>query len=207
MAATSQSISDARLAEVLQSAWASLGQAAVDRRHGFHVPTLATAGLDGAPCARSVVLRRVLPEAGEIHCHTDVRSAKVAEIAREPRVAWHFYAPELKLQLRVAALAEFHATGARADEGWARSALSSRRCYLAPRAPGAECDAPSPNLPDGILDRRPTEEETLPGRANFGVVVTRAFAIDWLYLASEGHQRARFTRGSDGSWSGSWLEP
>ena len=207
MSATSLSISDARLAEVLQSAWASLGQAAVDRRHGFHVPTFATVGLDGAPCVRSVVLRRVLPEAGEIHCHTDVRSAKVAEIAREPRVAWHFYAPEHKLQLRVAAIAEFHATGARADEGWARSALSSRRCYLAPRAPGAACDAPSPNLPVGILDRRPTEEETLPGRANFGVVVTRAVAIDWLYLASEGHQRARFTRGANGAWSASWLEP
>lgn len=200
-------ISDARLAEVLQSAWASLGQAAIDRRHRFHVPTLATTGLDGAPCARSVVLRRVLPEVGEIHCHTDVRSTKVAEIARDPRVAWTFYAPDLKLQLRVAAIAQFQATGPRADEAWARSALSSRRCYLAPRAPGTVCDAPSPNLPHGILDRRPTEEETLPGRANFGVLVTRATAVDWLYLASEGHQRARFTCGADGSWSGSWLEP
>lgn len=207
MEETSQSISDARLAEVLRSAWATLGQAALDRRHGFHVPTFATVGLDGAPCARSVVLRRVSPEVGEIWCHTDVRSAKVAEIAREPRVSWHFYAPEAKLQLRVAAIAEFQATGPRADDGWARSALSSRRCYLAPRAPGAACDAPSPNLPPGILDRRPTEEETLPGRANFGVVITRATEIDWLYLASEGHQRARFTRGADGVWSGAWIEP
>ena len=207
MEATSQSISDARLGEVLRSAWGELERAALDRRHGFHVPTLATVGIDGAPCARSVVLRRVLREAGEIHCHTDLRSAKVAEIAREPRVAWHFYAPERKLQLRVAAIAEFESAGVRADEGWARSALSSRRCYLAPRAPGSACDAPSPNLPDGILDRRPTEEETIPGRANFGVVITRATGIDWLFLASEGHQRARFTRGADGSWSGSWLEP
>lgn len=183
-----------------------LERATLDRRHGFHVPTLATAALDGAPCARSVVLRRVVGEFGEIVCHTDVRSAKVAEIAREPRVAWHFYAPELKLQLRIAAVAEFHATGPRADEGWARSALSSRRCYLAPRAPGAECDGPSPNLPAGMLDRRPTEEETIPARANFGVVVTRATAIDWLYLGSAGHQRARFTRAGD-SWTGAWLEP
>ena len=206
MAALSHAISDARLAEVLCGAWTELERATADRRHGFHVPTLATVSVDGGPVARSVVLRRVLPSAGEIHCHTDVRSAKVAEIARERRVAWHFYAPELKLQVRVAAAAEFHATGPRADEGWARSALSSRRCYLAPRAPGAECDGPSPNLPEGILDRRPTEEETVPARANFGVVVTRAMAIDWLYLGSAGHQRARFTCAGD-LWTGCWIEP
>jgi len=198
---------DSRLEHISRDLWGEHERAALDRRHGFHVPTFATVGVDGAPCGRSVVLRRVLREAGEIHCHTDVRSAKVAEIARDPRIAWHFYAPERKLQLRVAAIAEFESTGARADEGWARSALSSRRCYLAPRPPGSACEAPSPNLPEGILDRRPTEEETLPGRANFGVVITRAVEIDWLYLASEGHQRARFVRGADGSWSGCWLEP
>ena len=194
------------MGSLLTEAWLELERATLDRRHGFHVPTLATAALDGAPCARSVVLRRVVGEVGEIVCHTDVRSAKVAEIAREPRVAWHFYAPDLKLQLRIAATAEFHATGPRADEGWARSALSSRRCYLAPRAPGAECDRPSPNLPEGILDRRPTEEETVPARANFGVVVTHATAIDWLYLGSAGHQRARFTCAGD-LWTGCWIEP
>ena len=201
------SISDARLAETLRCAWDSLSRAALDRRSGFHVPALATTGLDGAPCVRSVVLRMVLPERGEIHCHTDVRSAKVAEVARDPRVAWHFYAPELKLQMRISAIAVLDAVGPFADEGWARSALSSRRCYLAPRAPGTPCDGPSPNLPPGILDRRPTEEETVPARANFGVIVTSATSIDWLHLASEGHQRARFTKSADGAWSGSWLEP
>ena len=202
---------DAELERVLADAWNELSRGAVDRHHGFHVPTLCTVGVDGAPCARAVVLRRVEPASLEIWCHTDVRSAKVDEIRREPRVAWHFYAPDLKLQLRVSAVAEFESVGARADEGWARSALSSRRCYLAPRAPGAPCDGPSPNLPPGILDRRPTEDETVPARANFGVVVTRATAIDWLWLASEGHRRARFTRAdsvdSEAAWSGRWIEP
>lgn len=195
------------LARILADCWHELARGAEDRRHGFHVPTLCTVCADGAPAARAVVLRRVLPDRCEIHCHTDVRSAKVAEIAREPRVAWHFYAPELSLQVRVAAVAELHAEDACADEGWARSALSSRRCYLAPRAPGSACDAPSPNLPANILDRRPTEDETIPARANFGVVVTRAMSIDWLSLASAGHRRARFTRDADGAWSGCWIEP
>ena len=131
----------------------------------------------------------------------------VAEIRADPRVAWHFYDEGRKVQVRIAALAEVVADGACADEAWARSAVTSRRCYLAPRAPGSACDAPSPNLPEGVRDRRPTEEETLSGRANFAVVVTRATAIDWLYLASEGHQRARFTRDASGAWQGCWLEP
>ena len=199
---------DVILEQVRREMWDHLSRGAADRHHGFHVPTLCTIGSDGAPVARSVVLRRVIDEACEIVCHTDVRSDKVAEIARDPRVAWHFYAPELKLQVRVSAVAAIHTFDSRADEGWARSPLSSRRCYLAPRAPGSACDAPSPNLPAGILDRRPTEEESAPGRANFAVVVTRATAIDWLFLASEGHQRARFTHKVDGSgWDGSWIEP
>ena len=195
------------LANILRSCWNELGRGVVDRRHGFHGPVIATLGLDGAPQARAVVLRRVIAETGEICCHTDTRSGKVAEIRANLRVAWHFYDEGRKLQLRVAALADVVPGGPRADEAWTRSAVTSRRCYLAPRAPGTVCDAPSPNLPEGVRDRRPTEEETLPGRANFAVVVTRATAIDWLSLASEGHQRARFALAADGSWQGAWIEP
>jgi pyridoxamine 5'-phosphate oxidase len=198
---------DPELRRVVSGLWDELVRGADDRHHGFHVPALCTVGLDGAPVARSVVLRRVLADSREIVCHTDLRSAKVGEIARDPRVCWHFYAPERKLQLRVSAVAEFISTGPRAEEGWSRSTLSSRRCYLAPRAPGSSCEVPSPNLPAGILDRRPTEDEAAAGRVNFGVVVTRATAIDWLLLASEGHQRARFEWSDAQGWSGQWIEP
>jgi len=196
-----------KLGEVLASAWGDLVRGAADRRHGFHVPVVASIGLDGAPSARTVVLRRVLPEPCELHFHTDLRGPKVAELARDPRVSWTFYDAGRKLQLRVAAVAEVHATGARADEAWARSAPSSRRCYLALAAPGARCDAVSPNLPEALRMRVPTVEESLAGRVNFALVATRVTAIDWLHLASEGHERARFQRGDDGLWSGCWCEP
>jgi len=198
---------DGRLHEILRSSWNELGRGVVDRRHGFHVPVLATVGLDGAPQARAVVLRRVIAEAGEICCHTDIRSGKVAQIRANPRMAWHFYDEGRKLQLRIAAIAEVVPDGPRADEAWACSAVTSRRCYLAPRAPGEASDAPSPNLPEAVRDRRPTEEETRPGRANFALVVTRADSIDWLSLASEGHRRARFALDAAGAWRGSWTEP
>ena len=121
------------LANILRSCWNELGRGVVDRRHGFHVPVIATLGLDGTPQARAVVLRRVIAEAGEIHCHTDLRSGKVAEISANPRVAWHFYDEGRKLQLRIAAVAEVMPDGPRADDAWSRSAVTSRRCDLARR--------------------------------------------------------------------------
>ena len=54
---------DAELASVLAEIWDQLSRGAADRHHGFHVPTLCTIGSDGAPVARSVVLRRVIDEA------------------------------------------------------------------------------------------------------------------------------------------------
>jgi hypothetical protein len=92
-----------------------------------------------------------------------------------------------------------------ADDAWAKSSLSSRRCYLAPNAPGAICEQPSPNLPEHLLGRIPTLEESLSGRAHFAAVTTIVDEIDWLWLAADGHRRARFTRvGTE--WRGSWIE-
>lgn len=198
---------DDALADILARTWSELARGASDRRHAFHVPTLATSALDGAPVARSVVLRAVDGTFGVLRCHTDARSAKAAELARDPRVAWHFYASDLQVQVRARGMAAVHRTGPIADGAWAASALSSRRCYLAPRAPGAVSDVASPNLPESLRGRRPTEEETVAGRVNFAVVETRVDLLDWLWLASDGHRRARFARGADGRWSGCWLEP
>lgn len=199
------------LGGVLAGVWSELARAVADRRHGFHVPSIATVALDGAPSVRSVVLRAVDADRGVLRCHTDRRSAKVAEIARDPRVAWHFYASDLNLQLRVRGDATILADGPVADRAWDASAVTSRRCYLAPRAPGDVAEGPSPNLPEAVRGRRPTEEETRPGRANFLVVETRVVAIDWLHLASDGHRRARFARAGDvpnsTGWSATWIEP
>ena len=194
-----------QLQQNLANAWAELARAVVDRKHVWHTPTLVSIGLDGAPVARTVVMRCASEEFAEIRCHTDRRSPKIAEIARDDRVSWHFYAPELKLQLRLRARATVHLDDGVADDAWAKASLSSRRCYLAPSAPSTVCAAPSPNLPEHLLKRVPTLEESLPGRANFAVVSTKVEEVDWLWLASEGHQRARFTR-FEGRWIGAWIE-
>jgi hypothetical protein len=194
-----------QLDRVVYDAWAELAHAVVKRQHAFHTPTFVSLDLDGAPVARTVVMRAVSTERAEIRCHTDRRSPKIREITRDPRVSWHFYAPELKLQLRLKARATAHFDDQVADDAWAKSSLSSRRCYLAPNAPGAICEQPSPNLPEHLLGRIPTLEESLSGRAHFAAVTTIVDEIDWLWLAADGHRRARFTR-VDTEWRGSWIE-
>lgn len=193
---------------VLDAIWTELEGATKDRRHGFHVPAIATIGRDGAPRARCVVLRRVLRDACELHFHTDLRSPKVAEMAVNPRVAWLLYDAARRLQLRIEADAEVLRGGPRADEAWARSALSSRRCYLAPHAPGEVAEEWLANIPGALVARVPTEEESRAGRVHFGLVVTRVLSIEWLFLASEGHRRARFVADGDRtSWLTHWLAP
>jgi general stress protein 26 len=195
------------LDSVLSALWSGLAAAVRDRDHSWHLPTLATIGLDGSPQARTVVLRDIDPVAATILCHTDARSPKVAEIAAQPEVAWHFYDPRSRVQLRVKAIAAVHravADDPLALERWSASTLSARRCYLAPRPPGETADGPSANLPEGLLDRSPVAGEDLPGRTNFAVVATRAVEIDWLWLRAGGHRRARF---SVSGGAARWLEP
>ncbi|MGA1468409.1 MAG: pyridoxamine 5'-phosphate oxidase family protein [Phycisphaerales bacterium] len=198
------------LADILDSCWHGLEIATRDRRHAWRLPVLASAGADGWPASRTVVLRQVDRSAPLIACHTDARSPKLAEIAADPRVSWTFYDPQAQVQLRVQARATVH-RAAEADpialERWERTSLSSRRCYLAPSTPGAACESPSANLPEGLLDRSPVPGEDLPGLANFAVIATRPRSFDWLLLRASGHRRARFMLEGEGAPHATWAEP
>lgn len=77
-------------------------KAAAETRQGpWRTPVLATAAPDG-PSARVVVLRTIDPAARRLEIFTDARSAKVAEIAAESRVALTFWDADAAEQLRMA---------------------------------------------------------------------------------------------------------
>lgn len=198
------------LADVLDSCWHGLEEAVRDRRHAWRLPVLATIAQDGSPASRTVVLRHVDRVAPSLACHTDARSPKCAELLADSRVSWTFYDSAAQVQLRVRALATVHL--ARDEdpiglERWDRTSLSSRRCYLAPAAPGAVSETPSANLPAGLLERSPLPGEDLPGRANFAVIATRPIELDWLLLRASGHRRARFVLEGEGAPAATWVEP
>jgi 3-hydroxyisobutyrate dehydrogenase len=197
------------LSEIPGAAWAMLRRAVKDRKHAFRTPVLCTVDADdGSPRARTVVLRHADPEGLVLRCHTDRRAGKIEQIGREPMVAWLFYDAKARVQLRIRARARVHLEGEVFEEAWARTALMSRRCYLAPSVPGVSAEGPSANLPEDLLECEPDFERSEEGRVNFAAIETRVIEMDWLYLRHSGHVRAGFVWGEDGKMSrAEWREP
>jgi hypothetical protein len=171
---------------------------ASDRRSAFHTPTIATIGVDGRPRLRTVVLRAVDAAARSLRFHTDRRSEKITELAREPRTAAHFYDPAAKIQVRVEGTAQVHGGDEVALGAWQSSQRMSRICYGT--APG-----PGTRIPTGDGFTLPSAAPEIDaGQENFVAVVVRALRVEWLYLDHLGHRRAIFDE-TDGTRS--WLAP
>lgn len=191
------------LALTLARCWDLLVAGATDRRVAFHTPAVATIGRTGAPEVRTVVLRAADPERRALRFHTDLRSGKVAELQREPRIALHFYDPGEKVQLRVTGVARLHGPGSQlAAVAWQQSQDLSRKCYGQYAAPGTPVADPAGALVG-------TDDAEI-GRPHFVAVEVMVLRIEWLYLAHQGHRRAAFTwREGDGPVPAeqTWLAP
>ena len=183
---------DAALAEAM----GMLLHAVTDRRSAFNTPTLATIALDGAPAARTVVLRGFDPASRTLRLHSDARAAKAAELLREPRCALHFYDAGAQVQLRLGAVARVHRDDALADDAWSGSRAFSRMWYAVEPGPGAVLPAPlqAPQDPDA-------------GRDNFATLRLAFHSLEWLWLSVEGHRRARFTWRDGEVPDATWLVP
>lgn len=195
---------------VLEEAWRLLVRGVADRKHAFHQPVLATIDEHALPCARTVVLRRVVPEDRLVICHTDRRSPKVAQLERTPIASWAFYDPRSRVQIRIRGRTRIELPGESsvAEEAWAATRLMSRRCYLAPSGPSTPTETPSINLPDDLATASPDEGRSEAGRANFAALVTRVDRLDWLRLRHDGHRRALFEWADRAAEPrATWLEP
>jgi len=189
------------LSASLGHAWAMLSRGAADRRAAFHTPVVATVDETGGPSQRVMVLRAADPDLRRLRLHTDLRSDKLRHLARNPRMALNFYDAGAKLQLRVSGSGRVHAGDAVWQAAWAGAKPQSRLCYEQMEAPGSKIAAPLPELP---VDKWYALADA--GAANFAVLVVSVDAVEWLYLAIEGHRRARWTW-NDGAWEGTWLAP
>ena len=172
--------------------WQLLVRASRDRRAGWRTPVLSTIGVDGAPRARVLVLRRADPAAALLWLHTDVRSAKVAELAREKRAALTFWDAKRALQLRVEGLARIESDPAVLAEAWARVPQASRGSYSTVDAPGRRLDGTLAFSGDGA--------------ENFAMITIRAERLDWLWLGPGRHRRGESRRVGSG-WESSALVP
>jgi hypothetical protein len=179
----------------LVEGWGLLVRGVADRRSPMHTIAIATVDLEGLPSVRTVVLRAVDPTAWRIRFHTDARSRKLDELARQPSVAALAYHPAAKIQLRLTGHARVLA-GEAAAPIWSNVTPHGRQCYRVARGPGEPIATPAEAaLIDG------------DGREHFRAVEVEIASIEWLYLAAAGHRRARFRRREDGSIDANWLVP
>jgi pyridoxine/pyridoxamine 5'-phosphate oxidase len=185
----------------LEHAWAMLVRGGADRRAAFHTPVVATIDEDGAPSQRVMVLRAADPALRSLRLHTDLRSDKLRHVGRDARVALNFYDVAAKLQLRVMGSATAHAGDEIARAAWKSSRPQSRLCYEQHEPPGSVIVKPLAELP---VDRRFAEADD--GLKNFAALVVEVSAVEWLYLAIEGHRRARW-KWNGNAWEGTWLAP
>lgn len=195
---------DLTLDSVLANAIARLQTASRDRHHAMHTPVIATTDAD----MRIMVLREASDGLATLRFHTDVRSPKVVTIGAGAPVGVLAYDPADRVQLRMRGEGRIEHHGPIADAAWERATASSRRCYLAGTGPSGVLAAPGSALPDHLLNRAPTLDETLPARENFSVLLVEVRSLDWLHLTHEGGTRARFTRpDASAPWAATWLAP
>ena len=172
--------------------WSLVARGVRDRRSPFHTPTLGTVGREGMPDLRTLVLREADEGERRLRFHTDRRAAKVEQIGADPHVAVHFYDGGKKLQLRLVGTAQVQFDqGSRADEAWEATRSFSRACYRVAPPPGTA-------IHEGGAYAMSDGEDEDDGREAFAIIVVDVTSVEALYLAADGHRRARF--GNDPTW-------
>jgi pyridoxamine 5'-phosphate oxidase len=177
-------------------------RAARDRKSPMHTPAVVTSDID----ARTMVLREFDSQAWTLRFHTDTRAPKVAPIEADPRVAVLFYDKGSKVQIRVRGTAQILRDATITESAWDNGTNFARRCYMGD-GPGAASDTPTSGLPAELEGVEPTDEQLVPARNNFAVLLITLTELDWLYLAHTGHVRAQFTKDESGDWQGGWVAP
>ena len=165
--------------EIRQRIWIELQRATQDRHSQWRTPVLATVDKEGAPDARTVVLRHADAKLSRLHVYTDRRSPKVVALADQPNAILVFWSKRLNWQLRVRVQMSVQTTGPQVDAVWDRVSQSAAAGdYLSPSTPG-----------DRLLDvPAPPRDSTHPH--HLAILVAQVQEIDWLELARSGYRRA-----------------
>lgn len=181
---------------IFDDLWTRLESAQNDAKHPFHAPVVASTNEIEGVTLRTVILRKCDRHATTLIFHTDRRSPKFAHLLQDPTIAWLFYDPLARLQIRVHSHATLHTQDAIAHEQWSILPQRSRDMYRTPLASGLV-------MPNMLTHNPPPLGD---GRDQFAVVVGHVESMDWLYLHADAHRRIRFWIESS-SFRHEWLAP
>lgn len=187
------------LVDTLDQAWACMAAGAAPGRSRFSMVQVASIGEDGAPRARTVVIRAVDAGARTLAFHTDRRAPKVKELKADPRVTVIGYDMEAGQQVRVQGAAQLHIGDSEAMAAWGGVRLDGRMNYSGDFSPGQVLDDPRTGA--AVISDDPKI-----GFDKFCRVVVEVQTIDWLNLAAEGHRRAVHVW-TGNRWDSAWVAP
>jgi len=190
---------------LLNDIWEMLKEGVEKSKSDFHLATFCTISKD-KPKNRTVVLRRVIRERNILIFHTDKRSGKIYEINSNPNISWLFYSHSNKVQLRLEGEAVIYSSGKLFEDQWNSTALMSKKCYLIDHTPSSILKHPEVYLNSYSHFNNISIEDSQIGKENFAVIETKINSIDWLYLKSSGHIRAKFDLVNELT-QGKWLVP
>lgn len=190
------------LEQIYARIWACLADATGQGRQPFAAVQVATIGVDGAPNVRTVMLRGVSEAQNLITFHTDLRSPKIAELGRDPRIALVGVDSVHNLQIRITGEARILRDGPARLEAW-KSSPDHRLCvYRTLLGPGTPICEPA----DAFGENQVAAGDDA-GLAHFCVVEVRPETLEWLeHSAANRHERARFVRDGD-HWVQGWVAP
>ena len=188
---------------ILDEIWSLLQRGVADRNEDFRLPVVIVSSTDSAE-GRIVVLRGAFKDKNILRFHTDFRSSKIKSLKENKKIYFVFYNKKRKIQVRAEGVAIVHKDNEITKEAWTKTQMMSRKCYLSPQAPGDFINDSASDLSKDMGNEIPTFEQSEIGYKNFCVIESKIKSFEWLYLASQGHRRAKFMLDENKS---TWLVP
>jgi hypothetical protein len=188
---------------ILDEIWSLLQRGVADRNEDFRLPVVIVSATDSAE-GRIVVLRGAFKDKNILRFHTDFRSSKIKSLKENKKIYFVFYNKKRKIQVRAEGVAIVHKDNEITKEAWTKTQMMSRKCYLSPQAPGDFINDSASDLSKDMGNEIPTFEQSEIGYKNFCVIESKIKSFEWLYLASQGHRRAKFMLDENKS---TWLVP
>jgi 3-hydroxyisobutyrate dehydrogenase len=188
---------------ILDEIWSLLQRGVADRNEDFRLPVVIINSTESAE-GRVVVLRGAFKDKNILRFHTDFRSSKIKSLKENKKIYFVFYNKKRKIQVRAEGVAIVHKDNEITKEAWTKTQMMSRKCYLSPQAPGDFINDSASNLSKDMGNEIPTYEQSEIGYKNFCVIESKIKSFEWLYLASQGHRRAKFILDENKS---TWLVP
>ena len=143
-----------------------LEDAVKNSKNSFHLFNFSTINQD-VPETRTVVLRGFEKSPFRLQFNTDKRSPKINHLSNNCNCSAMFYDKIRKVQLRFKCEVSIHYDNDISKIAWNKTALQSRKCYMAPFNPSSRIESWHPNIPIDCIDRDPTLDESNLGYNNF----------------------------------------